>query len=261
MGRAGGDRYAADMAAATAPSRTRSVPPAERLIVALDVSGDARALGLADVLGDAVGFYKLGLELATSGRYLDLVDALRGRGKRVFADLKLHDIPATVAAAVRGLAARGVDFATVHAGQRAMLDAACAEKAGVRLLAVTVLTSMEDADLVDDLGTAPRLRDLVVSRARRALEAGCDGVVASGAEARALRDALGDDFLVVSPGIRPTPRGDDQRRVVTPREAFAAGADYIVVGRPVRDAEDPRAAALAIHEEIVGHFAAAGDAA
>jgi len=251
------------MAAVTAPrpGGARGVPAEERLIVALDVPGDARALELADALGDAVAFYKLGLELATSGRYLDLVDALRGRGKRVFADLKLHDIPATVAAAVRGLAARGVDFATVHAGQRAMLEAACAEKGDVRLLAVTVLTSMEQADLADDLGTAPPLRELVVSRARRALEAGCDGVVASGAEARALRDALGDDFLVVSPGIRPRARSDDQRRVVTPREAFAAGADYIVVGRPVRDAPDPRAAALAIREEIAGHLAAAGDAA
>jgi orotidine-5'-phosphate decarboxylase len=234
------------------PVSRKPIPPEERLIVALDVPGYEEALSLVDRLGDAVAFYKLGLELSASGRYFDLVDELARRGKRVFADLKLFDIPATVAAAVRQLAKRDIAFLTIH-GNEAMIRAACAEKGALKLLAVTVLTSIDEDDF-RDLGVEVAIEPLVLSRARRAVALGCDGVIASGVEARALREAVGDSFLIVSPGIRPLERADDQRRVVTPRQAFESGADYIVVGRPIREAVDPRAAALAIQATIVELF-------
>jgi orotidine-5'-phosphate decarboxylase len=234
------------------PVSRKPIPPEERLIVALDVPGYEEALSLVDRLGDAVAFYKIGLELSASGRYFDLVDELARRGKRVFADLKLFDIPATVAAAVRQLAKRDITFLTIH-GNEAMIRAACAEKGALKLLAVTVLTSIDEDDF-RDLGVEVAIEPLVLSRARRAVALGCDGVIASGVEARALREAVGDSFLIVSPGIRPLERADDQRRVVTPRQAFESGADYIVVGRPIREAVDPRAAALAIQATIVELF-------
>jgi orotidine-5'-phosphate decarboxylase len=226
----------------------RSIPPRERLIVALDVPTASEALALVDALGDAVWFYKLGLELFTAGGYFELLDELRRRQRRVFVDLKLFDIPATVAAAVRQLAKRGADFATVHGNER-MLEAACKEKGNLQFLAVTVLTSLDESDF-RDLGVEVPIEKLVLSRARRAIALGCDGVVASGVEARALREALGSGFLVVSPGIRPLERADDQRRVVTPEQAFRDGADYIVMGRPIHAAPDPRAAALAVQQTI-----------
>lgn len=234
----------------------RSIPPEERLIVALDVPSYDEALALADQLSDAVHFYKVGLELAMSDRYFELIERLQALGKKVFVDLKLFDIPVTVAAAVRQLSKRGVDFATVH-GNESMIRAACAEKGAMKLLAVTVLTSIDEDDF-RDLGLEVAIEPLVISRARRVVALGCDGVVASGVEARALREAVGEGFLIVAPGIRPLETSDDQRRVVTPQEAFENGADYIVVGRPVRDAADPRAAALAIQETIAGIFGATG---
>ncbi|MGH0029178.1 MAG: orotidine-5'-phosphate decarboxylase [Myxococcota bacterium] len=232
---------------------TKPIPPEERLIVAVDVPGHDEALALVDRLGDTVRFYKLGLELAMSGRYFELVDALAARGKQVFADLKFHDIPNTVAAAVRELSKRGVAFATLHAGHPPMLEAACAEKGALRLLAVTVLTSVAPEELRDQ-GISLSVEELAVARAGHALQAGCDGVIASGVEAAALRAAHGDDFLIVSPGIRPAERADDQRRVVTPRQAFENGADYIVVGRPVHAAPDPAAAAAGIQATIAEIF-------
>ena len=232
----------------------RPIPPGERLIVALDVPDYDAALALVEQLGDAVRFYKLGLELSMSGRYFDLVEALRLRQKKVFADLKLFDIPATVAAAVRQLARRGVEFATVH-GNESMIEAACREKGELRLLAVTVLTSIDQDDF-RDMGFDVSIEKLVLSRARRVVQLGCDGVVSSGVEARALREALGSGFLIVSPGIRPLERSDDQKRVVTPRQAFLAGADYVVVGRPIREAPDPRAAAQSVQETIGELFGA-----
>jgi len=230
----------------------RTIPSEERLIVAVDVPGYEEALALVDRLGDAVHFYKLGLELAMSGRYFDLVDALEARGKKVFADLKFFDIPATVAAAVRQLAKRGVEFATVH-GNESMIRAACAEKGALKILAVTALTSI-DADDFRDLGIDLEIEPLVLSRARRVVALGCDGVISSGLEVRALREAVGSGFLIVSPGIRPIERDDDQKRVVTPRQAFESGADYIVVGRPIRDAANPRAAAQEIQSTIAELF-------
>ncbi len=206
-------------------------------------------------LGDAVHFYKLGLELATSGGYFELVDWLAGQGKQIFVDLKFFDVPATVAAAVRNLNNRGVTFATVH-GNQSMMEAAGAAKGDVKILAVTALTSLDRGDL-DDLGFDCDVRDLVLSRARRALEAGCDGVIASGLELAALRQTIDEQLLVITPGIRPVDNRaeDDQKRVVTVEQAFADGADYIVIGRPIRNAPDPRKAAQSIQATIAQAFA------
>ena len=234
----------------------KSIPRAERLIAALDVADAGQAKALVERLGDSVRFYKLGLELFMSGGVFDLIDWLAKRGNKVFADLKFFDIPETVAAAVRGLRNRGVTFATVH-GNQAMLEAAGEAKGDVKILAVTVLTSLDQGDL-DDLGFRCDLETLVLSRARRALEAGCDGVISSGLEAPALKRELGSRLLVVTPGIRPLQNrpGDDQKRTVDVAQAFANGADYIVVGRPIRQASDPRAAAQAIQETIATLFPA-----
>lgn len=230
----------------------KSIDPRERLIFALDVPDTAAARSLVERLGDSVRFYKIGLELLMSGGYFDLLDWLRAHDKLVFVDLKFFDVPATVAAAIRNLRDRGATFATIH-GNQSIMEAAAAEKGELKVLAVTVLTSLDRGDL-DDLGFACDVEQLVVSRARRALEAGCDGVVSSGLEVPMLRREVGDKLFVVSPGIRPVENrpADDQKRVVTVEQAFGNGADYIVVGRPIRDAADPRAAAEAIQRSIAG---------
>jgi orotidine-5'-phosphate decarboxylase len=220
----------------------------DKLIVALDVPTGADAKTLVETLGDSVHFYKIGLELFMARNTFDLIDWLLGKDKKVFVDLKFFDVPATVGRAVRQLTGRGISFTTVH-GNDSMMRAAAQAKGDVKILAVTVLTSLDRGDL-DDLGFDCDVGALVVSRARRAIETGCDGVIASGLEARPLRDSLGDKFLVVSPGIRPVDNDDDQKRVVTPTRAFKSGADHIVVGRPIRDAENPRMAALTIQQEI-----------
>ena len=233
----------------------RGIPDRDRLIVALDVATRAEAEALVERIGDAATFYKVGMELLTSGQYFDLVAALAQRGKQVFADLKFFDIPATVAAAVRGLSRHPVTFATIH-GNDAMLRAAAREKGAMKLLAVTALTSLDQRDL-DDLGFAVDAPTLVLSRAKAALAAGCDGVVSSGLEVPALRAGADPSLVVVCPGIRPIANtGDDQQRTVDVRQAFEAGADYIVVGRPIRDAVDPHAAAAAIQATIADVFAA-----
>jgi orotidine-5'-phosphate decarboxylase len=244
-------------------SESKAIPVRERLIFALDVPSVEEAKRLVEALGDSVRFYKVGLELAMSGGYFELVDWLVARGSRVFADLKLFDIPETVARAVERLAGRGITFVTVHGNQRMMAAAARAKGEGLKVLAVTVLTSLDQGDL-DDLGFETDVRSLVLSRARRALEAGCDGVVTSGLEAEAIRAELGDRLLVVMPGIRPVWNDedpavgrDDQKRTVDIEEAFARGADYLVVGRPIRDAPDPRAAAEAIQSRIAAYWAGA----
>jgi orotidine-5'-phosphate decarboxylase len=231
------------------------IPRDERLIVALDVRDAADARALVGKLGDAVRFYKVGLELAMAPGYFELVDWLVGRGHRVFADLKLFDIPETVGRAVANLRGRGISFVTVH-GNQAMMEAAAREKGDVGILAVTALTSLDRGDL-DDLGFSCDLERLVLSRARRAMQAGCDGVISSGLEAERLKAEFRDRLLVVTPGIRPLDnRGaDDQKRTVDVAQAFAAGADYIVVGRPVRQAADPRAAAQSIQGTIATIFA------
>jgi len=232
----------------------KSPPRRERLIVALDVAGADEARRLVERLGDSAGFYKVGLELFMSGAAFDLIGWLKQRGARVFADFKLFDVPETVASAVRSLARHGADFATVH-GNQAIMEAAGREKGAMKILAVTALTSLDRGDL-DDLGFRCDVEALVLSRARRALEAGCDGVVSSGLEAPALKRELGARLLVVTPGIRPVENrpADDQKRTVDAAQAFSNGADYIVVGRPIRNASDPRAAALAIQATIAGIF-------
>ncbi len=231
------------------------IPRDERLIVALDVRDAAEARALVGRLGDAVRFYKVGLELAMAPGYFELVDWLIGRGHRVFADLKLFDIPETVGRAVANLRGRGISFVTVH-GNQAMMEAAAREKGDVGILAVTALTSLDRGDL-DDLGFSCDLERLVLSRARRAMEAGCDGVISSGLEAGRLKAEFRDRLLVVTPGIRPLDNKsvDDQKRTVDVAQAFSAGADYIVVGRPVRQAADPRAAAQSIQATIATIFA------
>ena len=200
-------------------------------------------------------FYKIGLELATSRHYFELLDWLIGRDKKVFTDLKLYDIPATVTAAVRQLARCGAAFLTVH-GDRAVAEAAAQAKGGeLKILAVTVLTSVAPADLAQ-MGIALTVEELVLQRARQAVAAGCDGVIASGLEAAPLRAALGR-AAADRDARHPAGRRrscDDQRRVVTPTLAFRSGADHIVVGRPIRDAADPYRAAAAIQEEIAGVF-------
>lgn len=230
---------------------TRTAPPTrDRLIFALDVPGRNEAVAWMDRLGDSVSFYKIGLELLSGGAYFKVLDELAKRGKKIFADLKFHDVPATVGGAVRGLAQRPITFATVHCDSRAMLEAAVMAKGPLQLLAVTVLTSNDANDLAA-LGVAGNPADVVIERARLAQTAGIDGVVCSGADLPRLRNALGRDLLTVCPGIRPAgPSGDDQKRTVDVPTAFAHGADYIVVGRPIRNAPDPRAAADAIVAQI-----------
>lgn len=225
----------------------------ERLIVALDVASAKEARALVERLGDAARFYKVGLELFSTAGYFELIEWLRARGNKVFADLKLHDIPETVRRATANLRASGATFLTVH-GHRSVMEAAAGEKGAVKILAVTVLTSFDQRDL-DELETRKTLQQLVLARARGAIETGCDGVIASGLEAPALKREFGDRLLVVTPGIRPAGHAaDDQKRTVDVAQAFANGADYIVVGRPVREAADPRAAALAIQATIATVF-------
>jgi orotidine-5'-phosphate decarboxylase len=238
------------------------IPRAERLIAALDVPTAAEARALVERLGDAVRFYKVGLELFSAPGCFELVSWLAGRGHKVFADLKLHDIPETVRRAVANLRGRGPTFLTVH-GHRSVMQAAASEKGQMKILAVTVLTSFDQRDL-EEVGSAKSVEELVLARARGAAETGCDGVIASGLEAARLKTEFKDRLLVVTPGIRPVQKeqrkqmGDDQKRTVDVAQAFAAGADYIVVGRPIREAADPRAAAQAIQDTIARIFPATG---
>jgi len=231
------------------------IPRAERLIVALDVPDARQARALVEKLGDAARVYKVGLELFSAGGYFELIQWLAARGNKVFADLKLYDIPETVRRAVANLRASGATFLTVH-GHRSVMEAAAKEKGGMKILAVTVLTSFEQKDL-DELATRKTLQDLVMDRARGALETGCDGVISSPQEAAKLKAEFKDRLLVVTPGIRPADgkKADDQKRTMDAAQAFAAGSDYIVVGRPIRDAADPRAAAQAIQDTISRTFA------
>ena len=224
------------------------IPASDRLIVALDVPTISAAKELVTVLDDAVVFYKVGLELFMSGGAFELVTWLRERDKKVFVDLKFFDVPATVGRAVSQLNGLGITFATIH-GNDAIMQAAASAAEDVDILAVTVLTSLDRGDL-SDLGFDCDVSELVVSRARRAVVHGCAGVVASGQEAALLRRELGNTLLVVVPGIRPVDNQDDQKRTVSAEQALSDGADYLVVGRPIRDANDPKAAAEQIQEEI-----------
>jgi orotidine-5'-phosphate decarboxylase len=226
------------------------IAPRERLIVALDAPDPAEAERLVAELGDSVLFYKIGMELAYGGG-LDLAPKLAAAGKKVFIDLKLHDIPNTVERATAQIARLGAYFLTVHAYPQTMRAAAAGAKgSSLKLLAVSVLTSCDDADLAE-AGYAFGVRELVARRAAQAQAAGIDGLVASASEAAMLRAAVGDSLLLVTPGIRPSGASvGDQKRVATPGQAIADGADYLVVGRPVTQSPDPRAAARDIVAEI-----------
>ena len=231
------------------------IEPRDRLIFALDVATAADALAWVAQLGDAVTFYKLGLEFCMSGQYFEVLERLVGEGKKVFADLKFSDVPATVRGAVAGLARYGATSCTLH-GTSSVYRAVLPVRGAMKLLAVTVLTSVDDAE-VQEMGWSGTVEELVSRRARAALEAGLDGLICSGQEAARLRAEWGAAPLIVTPGIRASAEQgiDDQKRTMTLRAAFLAGTDHIVVGRPIRHAPDPRAAAEAMQREIAGIFA------
>ncbi|MCL5098383.1 MAG: orotidine-5'-phosphate decarboxylase [Candidatus Omnitrophica bacterium] len=235
---------------------SKPIPPAERLIFALDLATVDAAKRWVESLGDSVQFYKLGLQIFMAGHYFELIEWLVRRNKKVMADLKFFDVPATVGAAVAQLKNRRITFATVH-GNDGMLQAAVENRSGVKILAVTALTSLDQGDL-NDLGFQCNAEQLVLSRARRALNAGCDGVVSSGLEVRKLRQELGNQLIIVTPGIRPVVNKeakDDQKRTADIEDAFLNGADYIVVGRPIRQAPDPKLKAQEFQHRIATLFA------
>ena len=237
------------------PRSPKSIPARDRLIVPLDVPTVAEARQVVERLGDACTFYKVGLQLFMTGGYWELVAWLRERQKQVFVDLKFFDVPQTVEFAVRQLAGHDAAFCTVHGNDEILRAAVRAgREAGTKILAVTVLTSLDQGD-IDDLGFRADIPAIVLSRARRALDIGCAGVVSSGIEAPAQRGNLGEKFLIIMPGIRPVANVDDQKRTVDVEQAFTNGADYIVVGRPILNAPDPRAAAEDVQSRIARVFA------
>jgi orotidine-5'-phosphate decarboxylase len=223
--------------------------PRDRLIVALDVSSVEAAQAMVARLGDAVAFYKIGYQLAFAGG-ITFARTLTGAGKQVFVDLKLHDIGNTVAQGVKSVARLGATFLTVHAYPQTMQAAVDAREAGLRILAVTVLTSHDDKDLIE-AGYRMSVSELVARRAEQARTIGVDGLVCSGEEVARLRGIVGEKLALVTPGIRPAGSDPgDQKRIATPAAAIAAGSDYLVVGRPIITATDPKAAAEAIVAEI-----------
>ena len=228
----------------------------DRLIFALDVPEIEQAKNLVEELADSVSFYKIGMELMMTGHYFALLDWLVEKNKKVFVDLKLFDVPQTVAKAVKRLSQRGAYFTTVH-GNQSMMEAAAAAKGDLKILAVTALTSLDQGDL-NDMGFLCDVQDLVVSRARRALAAGCDGIVASGLELERIRSEVNRKLVIVTPGIRPVENRstDDQKRIVSVEQAFQRGADHIVVGRPIKNAANPKQAAEMIQETILNSISA-----
>jgi orotidine-5'-phosphate decarboxylase len=227
-----------------------TIAPKDRLIVALDLPGIEPAEAMIERLGDSVTFYKIGYQLGYAGG-LSLVRDLRAAGKKVFIDVKLHDIGNTVARGVESLSSLGATFLSVHAYPQTMQAAVEARgDSGPKILAVTVLTSYNEAD-VQEAGYRHTIADLVAIRARQAKALGVDGIVCSPEEVAALRAIVGDQMSLVTPGIRPAGSASgDQKRIMTPSRAIAAGADYLVVGRPVMEAADPKAAAESIQDEI-----------
>ncbi|MDO8380171.1 orotidine-5'-phosphate decarboxylase [Phenylobacterium sp.] len=224
-----------------------------RLIIPLDLPTAAEARAMVDALGDTVSFYKVGLELFATGGGMGLAAELKAQGKQVFLDWKLHDIGATVQRSTAVLADSGCDFLTVH-GEPQVMEAAVRGKgrSNLKILAVTVLTSLSDADLLE-MGFSETARSLVERRIHQAMKAGCDGVVASPHEAALARAIGGKDFLVVTPGVRPDwSARNDQARAATPADALRAGASHLVVGRPITAANDPREAAIRVAGEMAG---------
>ena len=237
--------------AAAAFAHPATTPADPRLIVPLDVPSTAEARETVARIGDAVSFYKVGLELFATGGGMELARDLKGQGKQVFLDWKLHDIPTTVQKAAAVLAGSGCDFLTVHGEPQVMAAAVRGRGASnLKILAVTVLTSLADEDLAE-MGYSETARALVERRIHQAIAAGCDGVIASPNEAALARALGGRDFLVVTPGVRPDwSAKNDQARAATPLDALKAGASHIVCGRPITAANDPRAAALRVTSEM-----------
>jgi orotidine-5'-phosphate decarboxylase len=232
----------------------KPIPVNERLIMALDVPSIPEAKKLVEELGDTVVFYKVGMELFMSDDYFGFIEWLKQHDKKVFVDLKFFDVPATVGRAIKALSNKGIDLATIH-GNDAVMEAAAESKGDLKVLAVTALTSLDRGDL-DDLGFQCDVKQLVLSRAKRALAIGCDGIVSSGLEVPMIRKELEHRLLVITPGVRPVENRveDDQKRVVSVAQAFQNGTDYIVVGRPIRDAENRKAMADKIQQQISEQF-------
>jgi orotidine-5'-phosphate decarboxylase len=230
----------------------KNIPIKERIIFALDVDSPDLAKNLVKKLESHIGFYKVGLQLFLAG-WFPIVEWIAERGHKVMVDLKFFDVPETVKLAVGQLKNRHITFATVH-GNDPILKAAAEARNEVKILAVTVLTSFGEEDMKDMTGAPCKVEDLVLARARRAISAGIDGIVSSGLEARRLRDELGDNFLIVTPGIRPARNSempvDDQKRIITAGQAIGNGADHVVVGRPIKTASDPIAVVESMQKEI-----------
>jgi len=224
----------------------------DRLIFALDVPEVSEAKKIVTELDDSVNFYKIGMELLMTGQYFELLDWLIGRDKKVFVDLKFFDVPETVGRTIARLSDYGATFATIH-GNQALMEKAVENKNNLKILAVTALTSLDRGDL-DDLGFDCNVKDLVISRAKRAFEAGCDGIVSSGLEVPYIREYVDNKLIAVTPGIRPVENDDDQKRVVDVATAFRSGSDYIVVGRPIKNAENRYEAATNIQKIIRSTF-------
>lgn len=232
---------------------SRIIPLNERIIFALDVGSSELAKEWVNRLESHIRFYKVGLQLFLAAGF-DIVEWIAARGHRVMVDLKFFDIPETVHLAVKQLQGRNVSFATVH-GNASIVEAAAAAKGDVKILAVTVLTSFGQEDIAELVGASRDIGEIVFQRSCRAVKAGCDGVVCSGLEAGRIRSELGDLPLIVTPGIRPEANHslsrDDQKRVVTARRALAAGADHVVVGRPISKASHPLSVVERLQREIV----------
>jgi orotidine-5'-phosphate decarboxylase len=224
----------------------------DRLIFALDVPEIKVAKDIVSELDESVNFYKIGMELLMTGKYFELLNWLIDNDKKVFVDLKFFDVPETVGRTIARLSDYGATFATVH-GNQALMERAVQNKQNLKILAVTALTSLDRGDL-DDLGFDCNVQDLVISRAKRAFEAGCDGVVSSGLEVPFLREYVDNKLIAVTPGIRPVANDDDQKRVVDVATAFKSGSDYIVVGRPIKSADNRYKAASDIQKIIRSVF-------
>ena len=224
----------------------------DRLIFALDVPEIDQAKDIVTELDDSVNFYKIGMEMLMTGGYFELLNWLIKKDKKVFVDLKFFDVPETVGRTIARLSDYGATFATVH-GNQSLMEKAAENKNDLKILAVTALTSLDRGDL-DDLGFDCDVQELVISRAKRAFEAGCDGIVSSGLEVPYIRKYVDNKLIAVTPGIRPVANDDDQKRVVDVATAFKSGSDYIVVGRPIKNAENRYQAASEIQKIIRSVF-------
>ena len=230
----------------------KNIKTEDRLIFALDVPEVSEAKKIVTELDDSVNFYKIGMELLMTGQYFELLEWLIKKDKKVFVDLKFFDVPETVGRTIARLSDYGATFATIH-GNQALMEKAAENKKNLKILAVTALTSLDRGDL-DDLGFDCDVQELVISRAKRAFEAGCDGIVSSGLEVPFIREYVDNKLIAVTPGIRPVANDDDQKRVVDVATAFKSGSDYIVVGRPINNASNRREAAANIQKIIRSVF-------